>query len=176
MNRRRFLAGLAHLPLYAGLPLLAACKDDSLAALPPPQEPDKDTLAQICGMLLSEHAGPKAQIFLRDTAAPLWFTSVRDAVAYSILPEMPKTIIAFYVNDMGRATQWDQPEAGTWIEAKRADFVIGSRKKSGMNTDEAVPFGEEAAARAFAQVNGGSVVRLADIPADYVLASSSGEP
>lgn len=170
MNRRGFLAGLA------GLPLLSACEDESLAAPPPPREPGKEALGQICGMLLSEHAGPKAQIFLRDTPDPLWFTSVRDAVAYSILPEMPKTIIGFYVNDMGRATNWDQPEAGTWIEAKRADFVIGSRRKSGMNTDEAVPFGSPAAARAFAEVNGGRVVRLADIPVDYVLSSSTGEP
>ena len=89
---------------------------------------------------------------------------------------MPKTITAFYVNDMGRATHWDQPEAGTWIEAKRAAFVIGSRRKSGMNTDEAVPFGSAAAAGAFAEVEGGRVVRLADIPVDYVLSSSTGEP
>lgn len=170
MNRRRFLAGLACLPL------LSACKDDALAALPAPQEPGKDTEAQICGMMLSEHGGPKAQIFLRDAADPLWFASVRDGIAYSILPEMPKAIVAFYVNDMGRATNWDQPEAGTWIEAKRADFVIGSRKKSGMDTAEAIPFGTEAAARAFAATHGGRVVRLADIPVDYVLASAAGDP
>jgi copper chaperone NosL len=170
MNRRRFLAGLA------GLPLLTACNDEGVADLPKPQEPDKDTVAQICGMMLSEHAGPKAQIFLRDIPGPYWFASVRDAVAYSILPEMPKAIIAFYVNDMGRATSWDQPEPGTWIDAKRAAFVIGSARKSGMDSNEAIPFGDEAAARTFAQANGGKVVRLVDIPADYILASATGEP
>ncbi|MDR3496323.1 MAG: nitrous oxide reductase accessory protein NosL [Ancalomicrobiaceae bacterium] len=170
MNRRSFLIGLA------GLPLLAGCNDDAVAALPKPQEPGTDTVAQICGMLLSEHSGPKAQIFLRDIPDPYWFSSVRDAVAYSILPEMPKTIVAFYVNDMARATNWDRPEPGTWIEAKRATFVIGSRKKSGMDADETIPFGDEAAARRFSQDNGGRIVRLADIPADYVLASSTGEP
>ncbi|MDR3374067.1 MAG: nitrous oxide reductase accessory protein NosL [Ancalomicrobiaceae bacterium] len=170
MNRRSFLIGLA------GLPLLAACKDKDLTALPQPQEPGKDTVAQICGMMLSEHAGPKAQIFLRDMPDPYWFSSVRDAVAYSILPEMPKAIVAFYVNDMGRVRNWDQPEPGAWIDAKRAAFVIASARKSGMETDEAIPFGDEAAARQFVAVNGGRIVRLADIPADYVLASSTGEP
>ena len=53
--------------------------------------------------------------------------------------------------------------------AKRAWFVIGSRRRSGMDTPEAMPFSEEAAARRFAADNGGRVVRLTDTPQSYIL-------
>ncbi len=62
-------------------------------------------------MSLSEHAGPKAQIFVRGLPDPYWFASVRDAFAFTMLQEMPKAITAIYVNDMARAKNWDQPEA-----------------------------------------------------------------
>jgi len=150
---------------------LCACKDKQ-AALPPPQEISADATAQFCGMLLSEHAGPKGQIFLRDSARPLWFASVRDALAFTRMPEMPRTIVAIYVNDMGKANSWDQPEKGTWVEARRALYVIGSRRRSGMDTDEAVPFGGAEAARRFVAENGGRIVSFADIPPSYIFSSN----
>lgn len=138
------------------------------AIKPPPQEVTDQAVAQFCGMLLSEHAGPKGQIFVRDQKQPLWFASVRDAITYLRLPEMPKNIAAVYVNDMGRAHNWAHPEAGTWIDAYQAVYVIGSRRRSGMETAEAVPFGDRAAAQQFAQANGGRVMSLAEIPDSYI--------
>ena len=64
-----------------------------------------------------------------------------------MLPEMPKAISAIYVSDMARAKNWDQPEARHVGRGAQASFVIGSRRRSGMDTDEAIPFGEDAAAR-----------------------------
>jgi copper chaperone NosL len=152
---------------------LGGC-DQPPAAAPPPQEVSQAVTAQFCGMSLAEHAGPKGQIFVRDKAAPFWFASVRDTIAFLRLPEMPKDVVAVYVNDMGRAHNWQQPEAGTWIDARRALYVIGSRQRSGMDTDEAVPFGDPAAAQRFAAANGGRVVPLADIPDSYVFPDQGG--
>jgi copper chaperone NosL len=152
---------------------LSACRDKQ-AALPPPQEFSADSTAQFCGMLLSEHGGPKGQIFLRDNAKPLWFASVRDALAFTRMPEMPKAIVAIYVNDMGRARNWDQPEKGTWIEARRAVYVIGSHRRSGMDTDEAVPFSDEAAARRFEAEYSGRIVSFADMPQSYIFPGIGG--
>ncbi len=109
-------------------------------------------------MSLTEMAGPKAQIFVRGLPDPYWFGSVRDISPSLFLPEMPKAITAIYVSDMARAKNWDQPEPGTWVDAHKASYVIGSRRRSGMGTDEAIPFGDAAAARRFADANGGRVV------------------
>jgi copper chaperone NosL len=167
MRRREFLLGLV---------LLAACnRDDATADAPRPREPTDASVAQFCGMTLTEHAGPKAQIFIQGLRDPYWFATVRDAFAFVLLPEMPKAISAIYVNDMARAKNWDQPEPGMWIEAHKAFYVIESRRRSGMDANETIPFGDSAAAKRFAEVNGGRVVSFDDVPRDYVLAAASGE-
>ena len=51
-----------------------------------------------------------------------------------------------------------------WVEAHQAYFVIGSRRRSGMDSDEAIPFSAAAAARAFTDANGGRVVGFAEMP------------
>lgn len=162
--------------LLFGLLFLAACgRADVAADAPAPREVTDASVAQFCGMTLTEHPGPKAQIFVRGLNDPYWFASVRDAFAFTMLQETPKAIAAIYVNDMARAKNWDQPEAGMWVEAHKAYFVIGSRRRGGMGGDEAIPFGSGAAAQRFADDNGGRVVAFADMPRDYVLASTSGD-
>jgi len=150
--------------------ILCACHDDAPdAAAPAPQKITADAVGQFCGMALIEHPGPKGQIFVRDDPKPLWFASVRDAVAFTLLPEMPKNVAAIYVTDMASAGDWASPEPNAWIEARKAVFVIGSDRRSGMDTDEAVPFGDAEAARRFVADHGGRVVRFADIPQTYIL-------
>jgi copper chaperone NosL len=161
----RHAIGLALAALLVSL--TAACNPQE-AAMPAPQEISDDAQAEFCGMTLTEHPGPKGQLFLRGQDKPFWFASVRDTFAFTMLPEMPKNIAAIYVNDMGRAHDWAQPEPGTWVEARRAVYVIGSRRRTGMDTDEAVPFADPAAARRFADENGGRVVSYADMPLDYI--------
>jgi copper chaperone NosL len=149
---------------------LTACGPaEETAEAPPPRDVAGDVTGYFCGMLLAEHGGPKGQIHLKSQAEPVWFSSVRDTVAFTLLKEEPKDVAAIYVNDMGKARNWEQPEPGTWIDAHAAWFVIGSSRVGGMGLPEAVPFGIEADATAFAAVNGGRIVRLAEIPADYVL-------
>ena len=159
-----------------GLVLLAAgCKrGDTVAATPRPRETTDQSVSQFCGMSLTEMAGPKAQVFIRGLPDPYWFGSVRDMFAFLLLPEMPKTTTAIYVSDMAQARNWDQPEPGTWVDAHKAYYVIGSRRRSGMGADEAIPFGDAAAARRFADANGGRVVSFDEMPRDYVLTAESG--
>lgn len=143
---------------------------------PPPQEVTSDSVSTFCGMGVNEHPGPKGQIFVADRKAPYWFSSVRETLAFTRLPEEPKAITAIYVNDMGKATDWDRPEPGTWIDAKQAWFVIASAKRGGMTESEAVPFGDRARAEAFVTANGGRIVRFDDIPDDYIFPPPDADP
>jgi copper chaperone NosL len=150
--------------------VLAACDKAAPAAAPPaPAEVTDDATGYYCGMLLADHEGPKGQIHLASRKAPIWFSSVRDTIAFLRLPEEARDVTAVYVNDMGRARHWEQPEAGTWVEARSAWFVVDSAMRSGMGAKEAVPFGTQAAAEAFRARHGGRVARLGDIPDAYVL-------
>jgi len=67
------------------------------------------------------------------------------------------------------------PEAGTWIDAHEAWFVIGSSRVGGMGAPEAVPFSERDAAQRFADNYGGVLGKLDDIPHDYILGSGHPE-
>ncbi|MHA7774636.1 nitrous oxide reductase accessory protein NosL [Roseibium sp. M-1] len=151
--------------------LLAACQGEPQVTKPAAIAMTPEAAGYYCQMTVLEHDGPKAQIHLTGFANPLWFTQVRDAVAFTLSPEETKDIAAIYVNDMGKAESWNQPGIDNWIDADAAWFVTGSRQAGGMGAPEAIPFGSEAGARGFVSENGGKVVRFKDIPADYVLNS-----
>lgn len=141
------------------------------AEVPPPVAIPADAIGHFCNMSVSEHPGPKGEIMLKGQAQPVWFTSARDAIAFTLLPEEPKDILAIYVSDMGKSS-WDRPEA--WVEARHAYFVIGSNRTGGMGAAEAVPFSERQTAEAFAAANGGSVVDFQHVPQDYILGAGVG--
>lgn len=161
------------LRILAALLLLAApagCKKDAASMVAPAPQAISDTaIGQFCGMALTEHPGPKGQIFVGTEVKPYWFASVRDAVAFTMLPEMPKNLTAIYVTDMEPADAWDHPAQAAWIDARKAVFVIGGQRRSGMDTAEAVPFSNPEAAQRYATAQGGKVVGFADIPQAYVL-------
>ena len=165
---RRPLALLAA-ALFA-LGATAGCDgEDDVVAKPPPLEPSREASGHYCGMIVVDHSGPKAQVHLPDQPEPVWFSSVRDAIAYTMLPEEPRTVAAMYVNDMGVA-QWDAPGPGTWIDAAGAWYVIGSDRMGGMGVPEAVPFAARDAAARFAAAHGGRIVALGDVPEGYIFA------
>jgi copper chaperone NosL len=127
-------------------------------------------------MNLLEHKGPKGQIILASQADPVWFSSARDALSFTMLPEEPKDIRAVYVSDMAKALSWDDPGATNWVDAHKAFFVIGSTRQGGMGAPETVPFSDKAAADKFAAEYGGRVVTYDEVPQDYVLGSQTGAP
>jgi len=150
--------------------MLAAC-DRAVPPAPPPAaaEVSDEATGHYCGMLLADHEGPKGQIHLASRTSPIWFSSVRDTIAFLRLPEEAKDVVAVYVNDMGSAQNWKQPEAGTWVDARAAWFIVDSKMRGGMGANEAVPFATEAAAESFRAEHGGKLARLDDIPDAYVL-------
>lgn len=169
--------------IVACLTLVGCNERQAAETLPPPHELTQRTMGHYCGMNVLEHPGPKGQILLASRLEPVWFSSARDALSFTMLPEEPKDIRAIYVSDMGKAATWEEPGASNWVDARRASFVIGSRMKGGMGADEAVPFSDRSAAEKFASENGGRVVAFAEVPKDYILggaaapvAAEEGEP
>ena len=151
--------------------VLAACKEDQAASqIPNPVELTPEAAGHYCQMVILEHQGPKAQAHLEGMLAPLWFSQVRDGIAYLKSPEQSAEISVLYVNDMGQATSWTELGQGNWITASDAYFVVGSVAIGGMGAPEVVPFGNQADAKEFAAEHGGKTMRLDDIPVDAVLA------
>lgn len=166
--KRRIVLG----PVLAILALtgLAACGEDEMAATPPPPAAlTQEAMGHFCGMALVEHAGPKGQALLRGNDRPVWFSSARDAIAFTHLAESPRNIAALYVSDMAKAEEWDDPGATNWVEARSALFVIGSSRRGGMGAEEAVPFSDRPAAERFAAEHGGQVLTFAEVPRDWAL-------
>jgi copper chaperone NosL len=150
---------------------LAACQEEAAQDLSPVAL-NPQAVGHYCQMELLEHDGPKGQAHLAGLpGAPLFFSQVRDAVAYMRMPEQSHAVLAVWVNDMGAAgATWAAPGVNNWIDAKDAVYVVGAAVKGGMGAPELVPFSDPALARAFADANGGAVMDFAAIPDDAVLA------
>ena len=148
--------------LLAGLLALAGCKEEQ-ATLPAPVPMDEQALGYYCQMAMSEHEGPKAQVHTEGGLAPLFFSQVRDAIAFERMPEQEASVVAIYVNDMGQAASWAEPGVDNWVLARNAFFVVGSRAVGGMGASELVPFGTRDAAEAFVRDKGGRIVTYSEI-------------
>ena len=150
--------------------LLVACEKTQPIVVPPAQTLTRDASGYYCLMTVMHHSGPKGQVFLSDRPEPLWFTSVRDVIAFTLSPEEPRNIVVIYVNDMTEA-DWDNPGADNWIDANKAWYVIGSKRSGGMGAPEAIPFSTKENAEAFSKDEGGAVHDLLSIPHEYIVES-----
>ncbi len=151
--------------------ILSGCNPAPESVQPQPVAMTEEALGHFCQMVVLDHPGPKAQIHLAGQPAPLFFSQVRDGIAYYKSAERDFEITAFYVSDMGRAKNWDEPGIGNWFDAESAHFVVGSNARGGMGAPELVPFSSETAAKGFADEKGGQLLMLADIPESAVLGS-----
>ena len=161
---------LLAMAIFVAAAALGGCSDEEQStALPAPVAMTEEAVGHYCNMTVLEHEGPKAQIHLKGYEHPIWFTQVRDAVAFLRSPEELAEAVVTYVHDMSKAESWAHPGDGAWIDAAKAVFVIESSRKGGMSAPEAIPFGTMQAAEAFIADNGGRAMHLADIPDAYVL-------
>lgn len=150
---------------------LAACKEETAATIPEPVPMTTEAVGHYCQMDLLEHPGPKAQVHLEGMPAmPLFFSQVRDAIAYQRMPEQSHAITAIYVSDMARAPSWAEPGAENWVRADLAVFVVGAEVPGGMGAPELVPFSTREGATAFVARHGGEIMELAQIADELVLA------
>lgn len=164
MKKRTVLAAAICVSFMVG-----ACRSEPQAGPPSPVAMTDEALGHYCQMALSEHPGPKAQVHLEGLEAPLFFSQVRDAIAYQRMPEQSHRILAIYVSDMGKAKSWDEPGRTNWAPAKQVAYVVGSEVTGGMGAPELIPFSDRKAAEAFASANGGQVSALSEIPDSAVL-------
>jgi len=144
-----------------------ACEKNQTAEAPPAQTLTREATGYYCLMTVVNHHGPKGQVFLSGKKQPLWFTSVRETIAFTLSPEEPKNIAAIYVNDMSHA-DWDNPGTNNWIDARKAWYVLNSKRTGGMGAPETVPFSSEEQAKLFTEQHGGQVYRFDTIPPEYV--------
>ncbi len=154
----------------AALLALGACDgddDSQTAALPAPQQPGREAIGYLCNMVVADHQGPHAQLFLEGRDEPLWFSTVRDLFAYRTMAEEDQRVVAAYVSDMGQ-DDWAPRENGAWLEAEGAVYVIGSSREGGMGGTAIVPFVDRDAAEAFIAEYGGSIVAYTAMPADVI--------
>lgn len=163
------------IPCIVALAILGGCNSERDAPMPTAFSLTEEAIGRYCGMNVLEHDGPKGQIILSGMLEPIWFSSARDAIAFTLLPDEPKNIAAIYVSDMAIAANWEKPGADNWIDARKAFYVLGSNRKGGMGVDEAVPFSTEAAAADFVARHGGKIVRFAEISLDHIRDSSEKE-
>jgi len=149
---------------------LVACEKTPPVEMLAAQKLTREANGYYCLMTVLNHKGPKGQIILSDKKV-LWFTSVRDTISFTLLPEEPKNIAAIYVNDMTDA-DWDNPGVDNWINAHNVWYVLGSDRSGGMGAPEAIPFATKEKAELFTRKQGGAVYTFDSIPKEYILKPS----
>jgi len=147
---------------------LIACKDEQVKT-PDPVVIKEQDVSYCCQMTVLGHQGPKGQIHLKGQSTPLFFTQVRDVVAYLKAPERDAEILAVYVSDMGVAPSWADMGQDNWIDINAAHMVVGAGVQGGMGAPEIVPFAKTDDAQKFIAQYGGMMMPVADIPENTVL-------
>ena len=160
MPRHALLATLTALALLGGCGDKAA-EQQSMA----PVEIDRTTSCELDGMLLSDYAGPKAQIHYAGQDKPSFFCDTVELFSTLLAGEQVRVAKVIYVQDMGQ-TEWEHP-SGHWIDAKTAVYVLGSKRHGSMGPTIA-SFSQQADAAKFAAEYGGKVLGFADIKPDMV--------
>lgn len=154
---RSWQSGLACLTLVFILVILLSCKRTE--EKPVPIELTREHSCRVCGMIIVDFPGSKAQIHYRNGEIDT-FCSTLDMFLFYHQPDRPRNIVAIYVNDMGRA-DWNYP-TGNWIEAREAFYVYGGDIMGPMG-EALVPFSSRADAEAYVKKHGGRVLRFNDI-------------
>ncbi|BBB25649.1 nitrous oxide reductase accessory protein NosL [Amphritea japonica] len=125
----------------------------------------------MCGMIITNFPGPKGQLYSRGISGNMRFCSTRDMFAFIVDPENQHNIQEAYVHDMA-VTPWDHPDDETYIDAKKAFYVIGHGKKGAMGPTLA-SFSTQADADAFVSSEGGSVYRFEQITLELLVSMNS---
>ena len=157
--------------LLLSIILLASCGgNDAPKEKPKPIALTPDDVGYYMQMIVADHAGPKAQLWLDDKSTPIWFVDVRDAITFTRTPEEADNIVVIYAHDMAKNPVYRNVK-DIWVELDKAVFVIESRKKGGMGMPETIPFSDKKIAEEFIKTNGGELVNTAAEVSDEYLRS-----
>ncbi len=144
---------------------LAGCSSKK-TRLPLPRKVLSSTTSQLCGMFLKQYPGPEAQMiykngrtyFFCDTVELFQWMHLKD-IADRGVP------LAIYVQDMTN-NSWNHPE-DHFINAKKAYYVIGSKRMGCMGVTFA-SFSSKEAANKFIVKFGGKVYKFNEITGKIV--------
>ena len=142
--------------------LLIGCKQTSAPVVA--QEITTGTSCSLDGMTLADFSGPKAQIHYA-TGEPDFFCDTMEMFSIYLQPEQKKNITGMYTQDMGKAN-WEKPQ-GSWIDAKTAFYVFGSKKTGSMGPTLAA-FASQDNANKFAAEFGGKVLNFSQVTPEIV--------
>ncbi len=142
--------------------LLIGCKQTSAPVAA--QEITTGTSCSLDGMTLADFPGPKAQIHYA-TGEPDFFCDTMEMFSIYLQPEQKKNITGMYTQDMGK-TNWEKPQ-GSWIDAKTAFYVFGSKKTGSMGPTLAA-FASQDNANKFAAEFGGKVLNFSQVTPEIV--------
>jgi len=132
--------------------LFASCSRERQRPLP--VRLTRDHACRVCGMIIVDFPGAKAQIHYRNGRYDA-FCSTLDMFLFYLQPDRPRDIVAIYVNDMG------DPE-GNWIDAEKAYYVFGGDVMGPMG-ESLVPFSDHGKAEAYIKSHGGRIVRFNEV-------------
>ena len=139
---------------------LTACSDDKkpqeTAEVLAPVAFEAGDECHVCGMIITELPGAKAQAVESRSTAVRKFCSTQDMLSWWLQPENQNLKAELYVHDVAK-TPWEHPQDEHLIDARTAFYVLGSSVQGAMGPS-LVSFGTRAAADAFVADKGGRVL------------------
>lgn len=139
---------------------LTACSEDKQAAevtaVAGPVAFESGDECHVCGMIITELPGAKAQAVESRSTAVRKFCSTQDMLSWWLQPENQHLQAELYVHDVAK-TPWEQPQDEFLIDARTAFYVLGSSVQGAMGPS-LVSFGTREAAESFVATKGGRVL------------------
>lgn len=114
----------------------------------------------ICGMVILNYPGAKAQVYVKGEKEPLKFCSVKDGFVYSLQPENAKKVEAFFVSDFGNTK--DAPLHEKMLLAEKAVYNACSDVRGAMGKS-ILPFANKEAVEKFTKEHGGKIVNYSEV-------------
>lgn len=140
--------------------LLTACSDDKtpqeVTAVAGPVAFEAGDECHVCGMIITELPGAKAQAVEGRSTAVRKFCSTQDMLSWWLQPENQHLQAELYVHDIAK-TSWEHPQDEYLIDARSAWYVAGSSLQGAMGPS-LVSFGTREAAELLADAKGGRVL------------------
>ncbi len=125
----------------------------------------KHDRCHICGMVILNYPGAKAEVFVAGEKEPLKFCSVKDGFVYALQPENAKRVEAFFVSDFGNDK--DIPLHEKMLLAQKAVFNAGSDVRGAMGKS-ILPFANQEAVQKFTKEHGGNIVNYSEVNLDLL--------
>ena len=147
--------------------VLSGCSKQSPAPELKPLPFSKHDRCHICGMVILNYPGAKAQIFIKNEKEPLKFCSVKDGFTFILQPENARRAAAFFVSDFGNSTEAQLHEK--MLSAKDAFYVAGSDVHGAMGKT-ILPFKTKDQAQAFMREHGGKLLSYTQVTLEEIKA------